>query len=85
MMKAKNGKRMYDRAEAVFKKIENSLMPIHKGEIVFVEPDSGDYVCGVDEVKVAIKALKRHPKKKFGIFRVGYRAVHKVMKSGHLW
>lgn len=78
----RNGKNTYKRAEAVFKRIEGSLMPIHKGEIVFVEPDSGDYVFGIDEVEVALKAIRRHPKKKFGIFRVGYRAVHKVMVVG---
>lgn len=75
---------MYERAEAIFRRIEKSLLPDHKGKIIMIEPDSGDYVFGDNEVGVAQKAIRRHPKKKFGIFRIGYRAVHKIGRKHRL-
>ncbi len=70
---------MYRRAKAVFAKVEHGLLRDHEGEFVAVEPDSGDYLVGKDEVRVVLKAIKRHPGKKFGFFRVGF--VPKLRKA----
>lgn len=70
----------YKRAKAIYSKIENSLLPEHKGEIIAIEPMSGDYVIGYDEVEVAIEGKRRHPGKKFGLFRVGTPVVHKLRR-----
>jgi len=45
----------YKRAKAIYSQIESSLLPEHKGEIVAIEPTSGDYIIGDDEVKVALE------------------------------
>lgn len=61
--------------------MESSLLPEHKGKIVAIEPTSGDYVIGSDEVEVALEGRRRHPGKKFGLFRVGAPVVHKLRKN----
>jgi len=70
----------YKRAKAIYSKIESSLLPEHKGEIIAIEPISGDYVIGSDEVKVALEGKHRHPGKKFGLFRIGAPVVHKLRR-----
>ena len=68
----------YKRAKALFFKIESSLLPKHKGEIIAIEPISGDYIIGSDEVEVALEGKNRHPGKKFAMFRIGKPFVHKL-------
>ena len=48
------------------------------GHILAIELESGDYVLGKDELKVALKAVKKFPGEKFSFFRIGYPAVHKL-------
>lgn len=71
-------RRLQARGERVYQRLKSKLEPYHKGDIVAVEPDSGEYVVGNDELQVALKALERFPGKKFSFFRVGYPAVHKL-------
>jgi len=74
--------RTFNRAKAVYSKIEDSLIKEHKGEIIAIEPISGDYIIGSDEVEVAIEGKRRHPGKKFGLFRIGPSVVHKLRQKG---
>ncbi len=71
----------YKRAKSIYSKIENSLLSEHKGEIIAIEPTSGEYIIGHDEVKVALEGKRRHPGKKFGLFRIGEPVVHKMRKN----
>jgi len=71
----------YRRAKAIYRRIESSLLSEHKGEIIAIEPVSGDYVIGSDEVAVALEGKRRHPGKKFGLFRIGTPAVHKMRST----
>ena len=68
----------YRRAEAIYAKMEESLLPEHQGEVIAIEPLSGDYIVGTDEVEVALEGRRRHPGKKFGLFRIGRPVVHKL-------
>lgn len=71
---------LYSHSERLYKKLVKKLMPRFKGQIVAIEPKSHRYVLGKDELDVALEAKKKFPGKKFGFFRVGYPAVHKVRK-----
>jgi len=72
---------IYKRAKAVYSKIEKSLLSEHKGKIIAVEPISGDYIIGSDEVEVAIEGKHLHPGRKFGLFRIGTSVVHKLRRD----
>ena len=68
----------YKRAKAVYSKMESSLLPEHEGKIIAIEPSTGDYIIGSDEAEVALEGKRRHPGKKFGLFRIGTPVVHKL-------
>ena len=70
--------RFQSRGEVVYARLRPKLERTHKGDIVAIEAESGEYVVGKDELRVALKAVKKFPGKKFSFFRVGYPAVHKL-------
>lgn len=67
----------FRRAARWFLKVQPRLLPRHKGDIVAVDPKSGRYFVGDDELEVAREAMAALPGTLFGFFRVGYPAVHK--------
>ena len=69
--------RLHAKGERQYQRIRSKLEPRYKGHILAIEVESGDYVLGKDELKVALKAVKKFPGKKFSFFRIGYPAVHK--------
>ena len=71
----------FKRAKAIYSKMESSLLPEHKGEIIAIEPISGDYIIGPDEVEVALEGKNRHPGKKFGFFRIGMPVMYKLRRK----
>ena len=70
--------RLQAKGERQYRRLRRKLEPRYKGQIVAIEPESGEYVLGKDELKVALKAVKKFPGRKFSFFRVGYPAVHKL-------
>lgn len=70
--------RFHAKSERLYQRLKPKLEPRYKGHILAIEVESGEYVVGKDELKVALKALKKFPGKKFGFFRIGYPAVHKL-------
>jgi DNA helicase TIP49 (TBP-interacting protein) len=56
--------------------LQEKLEPEHKGEVVAIEVESGDYFLGESVVEVAKKARLKHPEKLFYFAKVGYRAMH---------
>ena len=70
--------RLQARGERFYQRLKARLEPRHKGDIVAIEVESGQYIMGKDELQVALKAVKKFPGKKFGFFRIGYPAVHKL-------
>jgi len=70
--------RFHAKGERQYQRLKSKLEPRYKGHILAIEVDSGEYVLGKDELKVALKAIKKFPGKKFSFFRIGYPAVHKL-------
>jgi len=56
------------------KKIERN----HKGEIVAIDIDSGDFFLGKNEIEAYEKGIKKYPDRTFVYKRVGYKATHFV-------
>lgn len=71
---------LFRRAKKLYSKLEADLVAKHRGDFLAIEPDSGDCVLGKDEAEVALEAIRRHPGKEFGFFRVGCRAAHKLRR-----
>ena len=63
-------------SENVVKRI-NRTEARHKGKIVAIEPESGDYFIGVTTMEALRKARNRHPGKAFVFKRIGYRWTHR--------
>ena len=70
--------RLQAKGERLYQRIKARLEPRHKGEIVAIEVESGQFIMGKDELQVALKAVKKFPGKQFSFFRIGYPAVHKL-------
>lgn len=67
--------------QRIFKRINARLQKRRKGYIVAIDPKTGKYILGRDELAVALKARKEYPKTPFSVFRIGYPAVHKFRKA----
>lgn len=63
--------------ENILKKLSTRFQNKHKGSIITVDPKTGKYLLGKDELAVALKAKKMFPGVHFSVFRIGYPAVHK--------
>jgi hypothetical protein len=67
------------KAREIYKaRLEQELEAAHKGRIVAIEVESGDYFLGHSEIEAYEKACEKHPGKKFGFLRVGARTTHFV-------
>ena len=66
-------KRTYDEQLAA------QLEPEHAGEIVAIEPDSGAYFLGNDEIEAADRARAAGHEGPFYFLRVGSRYTHRLM------
>jgi len=60
----------------IYNRIREKLEPEHKGEIVAIEVDSGDYFLGRTVMEATSEARKKHPDKVFYFVRVGFPAVY---------
>ena len=58
--------------------IKGKLEMEHKGEIVAIEINSGDFFLGRNEIEAYEKGIKEYPDKTFVYKRVGYNATHFV-------
>lgn len=62
----------FDRiSEERIRELEKVLLPEHKGEIIAVEPESGDYFLGKTLREANRKALEKYPDKVFFASRLG--------------
>jgi len=64
------------RGKEVYSRIRAQLELEHKGEIVAIEPESGEYFLGRTTIEAIDKAEEKYPDKVFYLVRVGHRAVH---------
>ena len=59
------------KAKHVLAALEEGLLPQHKGEIIAVEPESGDYFLGFNPMEAGDKAKAKYPDKLFFFARIG--------------
>jgi hypothetical protein len=52
------------------------LEPRHKGKIIAIEVETGDYFLGDSVIEAVNKVKEKHPDKVFFIARIGYKAVY---------
>ncbi len=71
----KRGMKLYE------KRLKLELEPEHKGEMLAVEVDSGDYFLGRTATEAYKKAKEKYPGREFAFLRVGARAAFFVGAS----
>ena len=62
----------------IFERINKDLNLEHKGKIVAIEPDTGEYFIENSVLEAYKKARKRFPNKKFVFKRIGFASTHFV-------
>ncbi|MFH1542867.1 MAG: hypothetical protein ABIE84_07265 [bacterium] len=72
---------VFERGRKIYKRLRLKLEKKYKGKILAIEPDSGGYVIGKDELDAALKAQHMFPGKIFDFFRIGFAAVHKFRRK----
>ncbi|KAF0132700.1 MAG: hypothetical protein FD145_1587 [Candidatus Saganbacteria bacterium] len=70
----------FEKGRRIYKRLKSKIEKKYKGMILAIEPDSGGYVIGGDELDAALKAQHKFPGKIFDFFRIGYTAVHKFRR-----
>ena len=69
---------MKNKIDMLFEKINEKLLPRHKGKIIALDVDSGNYFIGNSELDAYKKAIKQSPNKQFIFKRVGFDSTHFV-------
>lgn len=64
------------RAKAIYETIKEKFPPQHKGKIVAIEVDSGEYFVGATILEATQTARIKHPDKMFHFFRLGFPTVY---------
>ncbi len=59
-----------ERCRAIYRQLLPALIAKHRGKVIAIEPETGDYVLGEDLDSVSAKALARYPNRLFGFFQV---------------
>src|ERR1700759_2850236 len=74
--------RLKERGEHLYdEKLAGELEAHHLGEFLLIEPDSGRYFAGRDEVAVMQEAHAAMPDKRFYMMRVSYQAIDVIGTS----
>ena len=68
----KDGKAIYN------DKIKDTLGPEHKGKVVVIDINSGDYEIGDDDMEATQRLLERRPDADAWAKRVGYPALYEI-------
>ncbi|MFH1563315.1 MAG: hypothetical protein ABIF11_07880 [Nitrospirota bacterium] len=66
------------KGDEVYQRVRGKLEEKHKGEFVLIEPETGDYFIGKDQLEIVFQAKKKYPEKVFRMIRIGYPASHKL-------
>jgi hypothetical protein len=64
------------RARSIYEKVQRELGASFKGQIVAVEPESGEYFVGPTIGEATAAARARHPSRPLHFFRVGFPSVY---------
>jgi hypothetical protein len=64
------------KGDEIYENIKPLLEPEHKGEIVAIEVESGDYFLAETVIEAWQRAKGKYPDKVFYFVRIGYPVVH---------
>ena len=65
--------------EAIYERIKEEVEEEHKGEVILIEVESGDYFIAPTLVEAYEKASKAHPGKLFYGKRIGRKAYVRIL------
>jgi hypothetical protein len=71
-----NREKFGSKGDEIYENIKPLLEPEHKGEIVAIEVESGDYFLAETVIKAGQKAKEKYPDKVFYFVRIGHPVVH---------
>ncbi|MFQ6058206.1 MAG: hypothetical protein ACE5MB_04900 [Anaerolineae bacterium] len=71
-----NKDEIVEKGQRIYETIKDKLEPEHKGEIVAIEPDTGDYFLGQSVIEAIEKGREKYPDSVFHVIRIGYPVVH---------
>lgn len=60
------------KADKIFEEASKKLLPAHKGKLIAIDEESGDYEIGERALDACNKLIKRHPNKIFIVKRLGF-------------
>ena len=65
--------------EEIYKsRLKRKLEEKHRGKIIAIDVDSGEYFMGKTVLEAVEKGRQKYPNKVFHVIRVGYPAVHSI-------
>jgi hypothetical protein len=64
------------KAQEIYDKIKANIESNHKGEIIAIDPESGDYFLGKTVIDAVMKGREKYPDRVFHSIRIGYSAVY---------
>lgn len=67
-----------EKAKVIYEQLKPQLLPQHKGKMIAIEPESGDYALGRTITEARLALQQRHPGKVFFFMRVGYRTAGRL-------
>jgi hypothetical protein len=67
----------FKRGEYLYQKLRVKLEKKYIGKVMAIDPDSGKYIIGKDELDTARKAQEKFPGKPLDYFRIGEEVMHK--------
>lgn len=67
-----------EKGQRIYDTIKDILEPDHKGEIVAIEVETGDYFLGASVIEATDKAREKYPDKVFYTARVGFPVVYRL-------
>ncbi len=73
-----NWREFSEKADAIYARLRSELERDHWGEILIIEPDSGDYFLAKEPKEAERKFYEKHPGELFVRLRVGKLAVHRL-------
>jgi hypothetical protein len=59
-----------ERCRAIYRQLLPTLLAKHRGKVIAIEPESGDYFLGEDLDSASATALAQYPDRLFGFFQV---------------
>jgi hypothetical protein len=59
-----------ERCRAIYRQLLPALIAKHRGKVIAIEPDSGEYFLGEDLDTASAQALAQYPDRRFGFFQV---------------